>query len=139
MKRTALLIVLMLCFCTAAAWAQAPVPMDKAQFLASLGTPQPVEAASRRIQTKSTCTVTLTCDVGGYPLQCTSTSGNCSAGATWISCDDNQQNCPICYKSRTCCDGSVRECWGWFSCGPGVTCDGNSPASCPPIRQCATP
>jgi hypothetical protein len=135
----------MLSVCTLAAWAKAPVPagaVDKAQFLASLGVPQPVEAASRRaIQTKSSCTVTLTCDAGGYPLQCTSGSGNCSSTTTSVTCDGVTQNCPVCYKTRTCCDGTVLECWGWSSCqnGPGarsITCDGFQEGPCPPISQC---
>jgi hypothetical protein len=142
MRRVALFAVLMLSIVTAAAWAKAPVPpvaLDKAQFLDSLGAPQPVEAASRRsIQTKSTCTVTLTCDAGAYPLQCSSSSGNCSSGATWVSCNGVQQNCPVCHRFVTCCDDSTRECWGWSYCPlhPGaVECDGEV-SSCPPLWEC---
>ncbi|HSS47458.1 MAG TPA: hypothetical protein VLX28_00795 [Thermoanaerobaculia bacterium] len=144
MRRIALFAILMLTLCTMAAWAKTPVPplaMDKAQFLASLGAPQPVEAASRRgIQPKSSCTVTLTCDVGAYHLQCTSSSGNCSAGSTWVSCDGNQQNCPICYKTRSCCDGTTLECWGWSFCqnvAPrSIQCDDDIEGPCPPLSQC---
>ncbi|MBW8879048.1 MAG: hypothetical protein JF614_29250 [Acidobacteria bacterium] len=146
MKRTGLFIVLTLCFCTAAAWAQTPVPMDKAQFLASLGTPVPMAASSSRaphgrkpIQTKSTCTVNLTCDVGAYHISCTSPNGNCSAGPTWVTCDGNTTTCPVCSETAECCDGSSFSCVGWSSCDStlrSVTCDGHTHGYCPPLRNC---
>lgn len=144
MRRVALFAVLMLSVCAVGAWAKGPVSptlVSTADFLASLGAPQPVQASGGGITPKSTCTVTLTCDAGGFFLSCTSPSGNCSSGATWISCDGNQQNCPVCYKSRTCCDGTVLECWGWTSCqnvAPrSIACDGEVFGPCPPISQCA--
>src|ERR1700744_6408207 len=120
MRKAALSLALVLCTC-ALGVAQAPpasgAAMDKAAFLALLQTPEPVTTSARsgRLSTKSTCTVNLTCDVGGYPLTCTSTNGDCQAGSTWIECDGNQQNCPVCYRNVGCAcpDGQVYECWGW--------------------------
>ena len=140
MRRVALFTVLMLSVVTVAAWAQAPIPMDKVQFLASLGTPQAVEAASRhRIQTKSTCTVNLTCDVGAYHISCTSPNGDCSSTSTSVTCDGNTTNCPICAASVECCDGSSFSCVGWSSCDDtlrSVTCDGHTHGFCPRPSQC---
>jgi hypothetical protein len=144
MRRIALFAVLMLSVCAVAAWAKAPVvpagAVDKAQFLAALGAPQPVEAASRAIQTKSSCTVNLTCNAGAYHLSCTSPNGNCSSTSTSVTCDGVTQPCPICYKTRGCCDGTVLECWGWSFCqnvAPrSIQCDDDLEGPCPPISQC---
>jgi hypothetical protein len=143
MRSAAFVLALVLCTCTLAASAQIPpaggAGLDKAAFLESLRTPGPVMAKSG-LATKSACTVNLTCDVGGYPLSCSSSSGDCHAGPTWVECDGVRQNCPVCYRSKTCCDGSVIECWGWSSCSPGgirnVVCDGMIQGTCPPISQC---
>lgn len=144
MRTVVLLLALVLCTCALGAAAQAPAApgatLDKATFLASLQAPQPVEVSShRRLPTKSSCTVNLTCDAGAYPLSCSSAVGDCNSGATWVKCDGVEQDCPICYKSRTCCDGSVVECWGWSSCSfsfRSVTCDGVASDQCPPLSQC---
>jgi hypothetical protein len=150
MKNVILVFALVLCTCTLAAAVQAPsapgTGMDKATFLQSLQVPAPVLASSRagsrdRLPTKSSCTVSLTCDVGAYPLSCSSANGDCQAGSTWVKCDGVQQDCPVCYKTRTCCDNSVIECYGWTSCGFGgtrsVVCDGQVEGTCPPLSQCA--
>lgn len=121
--------------------------MGKAAFLASLGTPTPVATSARsgrRLPTKSTCTVTLTCDVGAYPLSCSSSVGDCQAGSTWVKCDGVQQYCPICYKAVSCAcpEGQIYECWGWSSCShnlgqsASVTCDGETYGSCLPAYEC---
>jgi hypothetical protein len=143
MRRAVLILALALCTCALGVNAQTPAPgttMDKAAFLASLQSPKPVEVSSRHLATKSSCTVNLTCDVGGYPLSCSSASGDCQSGATWVKCDGVEQDCPVCYKSRACCDGSIRECWGWSSCAltapRTVTCDGFAEDPCPPLSQC---
>jgi hypothetical protein len=144
MRKAALIFSLVLCICALGVNAQAlPAPgatMDKAAFLASLQAPKPVEASSHHLATKSSCTVSLTCDVGGYFLSCSSANGDCQAGSTWVKCDGNQQDCPVCYKSKVCCDGSTIECFGWTSCGPNgvrtVVCDGVVQDTCPPISQC---
>jgi hypothetical protein len=143
MRTVVLFLALVLCICVLAAGAQAPpapgaVP-DKAAFLDSLRTPQPVFAGSR--STKSTCNIQLTCDnVNGYVVSCSSPSGDCHSGSTSVTCDGVQYDCPVCYKSRTCCDGSIRECWGWSSCGftnpRTVICDGFPEDPCPPLSQC---
>lgn len=117
--------------------------LGTAAFLESLRTPAPVMAKSGGLATKSSCTVTLTCDVGAYPLSCSSSTGDCQAGSTWVKCDGVQKDCPVCYQTRTCCDNSVIECYGWTSCGPGgvrtVVCDGMVQGTCPPIYHCNTP
>jgi hypothetical protein len=119
--------------------------MGKASFLASLGTPTPVATSARsgrRLPTKSTCTVTLTCDVGAYPLSCSSSVGDCQAGSTWVKCDGVQQYCPICHRAVSCAcpDGQIYECWGWSSCSArpsdSVTCDGETYGSCLPLYEC---
>ena len=136
MRITALLVLLLLCVCTAASAQTSTVP-TKEEFLVSLGTPEPMPAA--RPLAKQTCTVTLHCAVGGYFLSCTSSSGNCQSGPTWVKCDGVRQNCPVCYKTVTCgCDCDPIDCFGWSSCSSGarrVTCDGVTYA-CPPILQC---
>jgi hypothetical protein len=138
-KNTALVMVLMLCVCTAGAVAQAPAPISEADFLASLAAPQPVPAKAGSA-TKASCTVTLTCDVGGFFLSCTSPNGDCQSGPTWVKCDGIQQNCPICQASRSCCDGSFVQCFGWSSCSNTpfrcITCDGVIEGCCPPLSQC---
>ena len=143
-RRVILVLTLVLCTCALVVSAQVPpapgAAMDKTAFLASLQAPKPVEVSSHRpLATKSSCTVSLICDVGAYPLSCSSANGDCQAGPTWVKCDGVEQDCPICYKSRSCCDGSIRECWGWSSCTTGfrtVTCDGISEDPCPPLSQC---
>jgi len=148
MRNAVLILTLVLCTCALGASAQA-LPdlgggLDKATFLASLGTPAPVAASTQsgRLPTKSTCTVNLTCDVGGYPLSCTSTNGDCHAGPTWVECDGNRQNCPVCYRNVSCAcpDGQVYECWGWSSCSfratKNVTCDGVTYGDCLPLYDC---
>jgi hypothetical protein len=147
MKNVILVFALVLCTCTLAAAVQTPsapgTGMDKATFLQSLQVPAPVLASSRdRLPTKSSCTVSLTCDVGAYPLSCSSASGDCQSGATWVKCDGVQQDCPVCHQIRTCCDNSVIECYGWTSCDANlrsVTCDGQVKGTCPPIYHCYTP
>jgi hypothetical protein len=108
-------------------------------FLASLGSPEPVLEKAAGFA-KSSCTVTLTCDAGGYFLSCTSGSGACSSTATSVTCDGVTQTCPVCYRTRTCCDNSVIECFGWSSCSAGpprcVTCDGVTQDCCPPLSSC---
>jgi hypothetical protein len=141
MRRAALFAILIMSVAAVAAWAEAPVPLDKAQFLASLGTPQPVEASGGGgVTTKSTCTVDLTCDVGSYHISCTSPSGNCSSGSTWVTCDGNTTNCPICAVSVLCCDGTSYHCVGWSSCDDSadrsVTCDGHIHGYCPRPVNC---
>lgn len=139
MRRTALFVLLILCVCTAGASAQTMAAMTKDDFLASLRSPEPVNAA--RSQFKQACTVTLHCAIG-YFLSCSSGSGNCQSGPTWVRCDGVQQDCPVCYKSVSCgCDCGTVDCFGWSSCSSGarrVTCDGVTYA-CPPIRQCCLP
>lgn len=141
-RKVIFVLTLVLCTCAlSAAAAQLPAAgLTKAAFLESLRGPAPVQTSSHHhLATKSTCTVNLTCDVGGYPLSCTSTNGDCQSGTTWVKCDGVEQDCPVCYRSTTCCDNSIRECWGWSSCTGGfrtVTCDGVSEDPCPPLSQC---
>src|SRR5215210_7868837 len=140
MRRLAGFIALSLWVCTAGASGGNAAPVSKTDFLASLGAPRPTPARAHRIQTKSSCTVQLTCDVGAYHISCTSPNGVCQAGSTWVQCDNNPPvTCPICSETIECCDGSTRSCVGWSSCDSTlrkVTCDGHSSTSCPALWQC---
>jgi hypothetical protein len=144
MRTVVLILALVLCTCALGAGAQAPpaygAAMDKAAFLDSLETPRPVFARSGSLPAKSTCNIQLTCDnVNGYMVSCSSSSGDCHSSTTSVTCDGVQHNCPICYIQKTCCDESIRECWGWSSCSfmfpRSIKCDGDT-YTCPPLTQC---
>ncbi|HEX9945886.1 MAG TPA: hypothetical protein VGG03_28090 [Thermoanaerobaculia bacterium] len=133
MKKIALFVALLLCICTLAARGQSPAPtLSKAEFLASLGSPEPLYA--KGFQMRSSCTVTLNCDVG-YHLTCSSGSGDCQSGPTWVKCDGVQQDCPVCAETCPC---GERTCFGWSYCDSGlrwIECDGHR-YSCIPVTQC---
>ncbi len=136
--KTLALAILSLTGLASALFAQPPSPpASLPEFLASLSRGSAV--VSRGLQTKSTCTVTLTCDVGPT-LSCSSDAGDCQAGGTWISCDGNRQDCPVC--SMRCPCPPDRVCYGYSSCdivglgnGVAIVCDGVR-HGCAPLREC---
>jgi hypothetical protein len=137
--KTLALALLSLAGLASAVFAQSPpaAAPSLTQFLAGLSPGSAVMA--RGAQTKSSCTVTLTCDVG-TTLSCSSASGDCQAGGTWISCDGNRQDCPVC--SIRCPCPTDRVCYGYSSCdiassghGVSIVCDGVA-HGCAPIREC---
>ena len=115
----------------------APVSPELTTFLASLQGPPPVDSVS----TLGFCQVTLTCDAVPQfgSISCSSSSGDCHSGSTWVECDGVRTDCPVCYIQCPC--PPETNCFGWSSCTHAfaprrIICDGQA-HYCDPPQSCA--
>jgi hypothetical protein len=114
MKRTALFCLLICVSVTG--WATAGTPeapqASLEELRAAIFVPSVTGEALLGGDFKGSCTVSNDCGPNSPTISCTSASGNCTSGSTYVTCDGNRINCPPCAVSTRCASGERVSCTG---------------------------
>ncbi len=144
MKRLFLAVFTLALALPAGAVADQPAPtqpsiedLRRAIFSPPTLAPSDPEAAPAGATWKASCTVSNDCGPNSPTISCTSASGNCVSGATFVECDGVRKNCAPCHVSTTCGNGGSFSCTGTTTDNCEVEphcfviCNGRFFGSCP--------
>ena len=132
LKRTLyLFFVLTIALSLALAWSGVEADRNRAQDelrIAETLEPEPPLEASQMLAADEACSVTRYC---AHPppafVSCTSPSGDCTLGSTWVLCDGDFESCsppPVenCYPTSPCKENFRCDCNS--ECGHGTCVNG---------------